>query len=376
MNFLFLEVIKIVVFLMFPIILFKTFEGLINNKKNIFYLVILLSFFLSMLLIKERYLILYNTYLSIALFNKDKRLYFFIIFIIIMFNLNILSYLAIQYFLIYLLFYIKKDIFTYFIFISVYFYSYVLVMYNVSFIDYLLIVLIFYFIELYINKIILKNLYLELQDKYNNYLFGFIHEVKNPLSVVLGYLEIIKKKENYDLGKTLFIIDKEVNESLKIIEEYLMYGRFSVNFDYLDINLLLKEVFLDFKKLENAYDMNLNFYYDEEEIIVFGDYSKLKQVFVNVIKNGIEAKEDKKLIIDIDYKIVKGNIVIDINDNGKGVSNASLIGKEYYSTKINGNGLGSMFSKKILNLHNGDIKYISNGVRGCDVRINLPIITI
>lgn len=375
MNFLF-EIIKVVIFLMFPLITFKTFEGLISNKKNIFYLTILLSFFLSILLIKNHYLILYNIYLSISLFNKDKKLYLFISFIIIIFNLNILIYLLIQYLLIYLLFFIKKDIFNYFIFISVYFYSYVLVMYNIFFFNYLVIVLIFYFIELYISKILLKNLYLELQDKYNNYFFSFIHEVKNPLSVVLGYLEIIKKKDNYDLGKTLFIIDKEVNESLKIIDEYLMYGRFSINFDYLDINLLLKEVFMDFKKLESVYDMNLNFYYDEEEIIVFGDYSKLKQVFVNIIKNGIEAKDDKKLVIDIDYKIVKGNIVIDINDNGKGISNASIIGKEYYSSKITGNGLGSMFSKKILNLHNGDIKYISNGFKGCDVRINLPIVNI
>jgi two-component system sporulation sensor kinase B len=245
-----------------------------------------------------------------------------------------------------------------------------------SFFNVFVTVSIFYITSLYIYKVILKDYYKEMENKYNNILFSFIHEIKNPLSVVVGYLEIINKKDKYDIYKCLNIIDKEVNESLNIIEDYLMCGRFSMNFDYLDINLLLREVFLDFKKVEKAYGLDLNFYYDEEEVIVFGDYSKLKQVFVNIIKNSIEAKEQEKVMIDIDYRIIRNNIIIDFNDNGKGIKNTSLIGKDYYSTKENGNGIGSIFSKKILNLHNGDIKYISNGKKGCDVRINLPIVNI
>ena len=375
MNFLF-EVIKVVTVLLYPLIFYKTLEKFFYKKRLLFNLTIIISLFLGLFFITRDFYIFYNFYFLLLIFRNEKLIFIMLSIFLILLNIDLLLYFLIQYSILYLLFYIKNNTFNYYLFISVYFYTFLIILYDMSIFNVFITVSFFYLISIYICKILLKDYYKEMEDKYNNILFSFIHEVKNPLSVVVGYLEIINKKDNYDIYKCLNIIDKEVNESLNIIDEYLMNGRFSMNFDYLDINLLLREVFLDFKKVEKAYGLDLNFYYDEEEVIVFGDYSKLKQVFVNIIKNSIEAKEQEKIMIDIDYRIIRNNIIIDINDNGKGIKDTSLIGKEYYSTKENGNGIGSIFSKKVLNLHKGDIKYISNGKKGCDVRINLPVVSI
>ena len=62
-----------------------------------------------------------------------------------------------------------------------------------------------------------KEEYINLESMYRSYLFKFIHEVKNPISVCKGYLEIINRKKNKtmkDIDNYMQIIDKEINESL------------------------------------------------------------------------------------------------------------------------------------------------------------------
>ena len=368
MNF-FIDIFRVVVYLFFFFLLYK-----VMNLKNkyIFSFSILVSYIVCLYYCKNVYfLILLNVPVFLLISNNYKKSFIFISLIGLLYN----QVLFLEYIFIFLLFFYKKNKTNIFVFISIYFYSIIIFYYDVNAIYYLFSIVLFSLCLFFLNYYYFIDIEKELEDKYSTYLFKFIHEVKNPLSVVLGYIEIINKKDAFS-SKYMMIIEKEVRESLNIIEDYLMYGRFNVIFDYVDINLLLKDVYDDFKKLENVYDMNINFYYDEEEVFVLGDYSKLKQVIVNIIKNSLEAKKDKKLIIDIDYKISKDKVIIDINDNGVGINNLSLVGQKFYSTKSNGTGLGVNFSKKIIDLHKGEIKYISSENTGTDVRINLPIINI
>ena len=94
---------------------------------------------------------------------------------------------------------------------------------------------------------------------------------------------------------------------------------------------------------------------------------------VNIIKNGIEAKKDKnKAQIRLSIDKTNSNVIIEIKDNGIGIKNLDKLGNEFYTTKNYGTGLGVSFSKHIIDLHNGDIKYISNK-DGTTVKISLPI---
>ena len=368
MNF-FINNLTEVILIIFPLLIYKELN--IKNK-YIFNLALIVSSLICILDYKSVYSIIYlNVIVDILLLKNYKLTYLLITFFTLSLNLNIF----IEYLIIFILFFYKKNQTNLLIFLSIYFYTIIIFSFRVNYFYYLFSIIIYILCLFFINDYYFVNYEEEMEEKYSTYLFKFIHEVKNPLSVVLGYIEIINKK-NIEPSKYIMTIEKEVRESLDIIEDYLMYGRFNVIFDYVDINLLLKDVYNDFKKLENIYNMDINFYYDEEEIFVLGDYSKLKQVIVNIIKNSIEAQGNKKLEIDIDYKIDNNDVIIEINDNGIGLENPNLIGEKYYTTKENGTGLGINFSKKIINLHKGNIKYTSNNNIGTNVSINLPLVYI
>ena len=228
-------------------------------------------------------------------------------------------------------------------------------------------------IYILIEDFILVSKYQQLEKTYNAYLFKFIHEIKNHLSICKGYLEMYKSKNSKNKKDYLEHVTKSINESLDIMEDYLLYGRYNVQFDYLDANLLLNDVYNDFKSLYDGKNVDIDFNYNEDEIFIKGDYNKLKQVLVNIIKNGIEAKKDKKRAqIRLSIDKTNSNVIIEIKDNGIGIKNLDKLGNEFYTTKNYGTGLGVSFSKHIIDLHNGDIKYISNK-DGTTVKISLPI---
>ena len=111
----------------------------------------------------------------------------------------------------------------------------------------------------------------------------------------------------------------------------------------------------------------------DDEIFIDGDYNRLKQVFINVIKNSIEAIESKKGIIEIEEKEFLNNIIITIKDNGCGMSKETLqrINETFFTTKEKGTGLGVTLSTEIIKLHNGKIEYESKEYKGTKTIITL-----
>lgn len=370
----FIEVIKIVVLALFPLLIYKSLEGTFNDKEYIFWIALYASLFMLLLHIDSYFLLFSSIYLIICLLKNSKVNFVFISFFILIFNFQEALLLLTEFLALSLLFHFKSNIVNLSIFISIYIYSLILFKYDFQIVNYLFIVIVYSIVLLFVIEVILDDKYEKIVAEYNNSLLKFAHEVKNPLSVVLGYFQIMKMNNNKrEFKKYLTIMEREVYDSINIIEEYLKLGRFNVKLECMDVNLLLDEVFKEYKELEDVYDMNINFYYDEEEIFIYGDYSKLKQVIINTIKNSIESRKGNKVSIDIDYKISNDNVIIDIDDNGVGIDKNTSLGNNYVTTKVNGNGLGINFSRKIIKEHSGEIKYISKGNKGLDVRINIPL---
>ena len=115
----------------------------------------------------------------------------------------------------------------------------------------------------------------------------------------------------------------------------------------------------------------------QEEIYINGDYNRLNQVLLNIIKNSIEAKDEKKQsYVKLYTKLNQKNIKIYIEDNGVGISkeNMKKISEPFFTTKQNGTGLGVLLSKEIITAHDGKIEYKSKENTGTIVTITLPII--
>ena len=101
---------------------------------------------------------------------------------------------------------------------------------------------------------------------------------------------------------------------------------------------------------------------------------RLKQVFVNIIKNSVESIE-KNGIIDIEVKVSDLEVMVIISDNGVGMDESELanIKEMFYSTKKNGTGLGVALSNEIILAHNGKLNYSSKKNKGTVCSVSLPI---
>lgn len=207
-------------------------------------------------------------------------------------------------------------------------------------------------------------------------LFKITHEIKNPIAVCKGYLDMFDVNNEKHSRKYIPIIRSEINRTLLLLQDFLDCNHLKINKDILDINLLLEDVEDECGPLLESKKINYISNIDEDEIYIDGDYERLKQVFINIIKNSIEAiipKDDS--YIEVNTQIIKNNIHIIFEDNGEGISNELLekIKEPFYTTKKNGTGLGITLSMEIIEAHNGKIIYSSKEGEWTKVEVILPI---
>lgn len=253
-----------------------------------------------------------------------------------------------------------------------------------SLFELIILVFIYYFISfaiLYIFKIIEKvrdlNKSIELLEKdkvIKESLFKLTHEIKNPLAVIKGYLDMFNIDNKEKSLKYLSIMKEEADRSLNIITDFLEFNKIKVVKTEIDLNLLLENVYDSFKIILNKNNIKLIYNdRDDEEIYFEGDYERLKQVLINILKNSVEAIENKGKI-EISSNIYKKYIDIVVEDDGIGMNEETLkqIKNMFFTTKPNGSGLGVCLSNEIIRAHHGQLIYTSKEGMGTKVTIRLP----
>lgn len=122
-------------------------------------------------------------------------------------------------------------------------------------------------------------------------------------------------------------------------------------------------------------DINIQVHNNENELVVNGVEDELRRVFINLIKNAIEASEKKKCKINLLVKKLTDEIVIEIKDNGIGIdeSDKDKIFLPKFSTKSSGTGLGLAITKQIIEAHQGKIHFTSKKGVGTRFYIHLPL---
>ena len=207
----------------------------------------------------------------------------------------------------------------------------------------------------------------------DNSISMFTHEIKNPLAVCNGYLDILQKEDivNKDYLK---IIKEEIKRTLDIINDYSLNNSISnLNYENFDLGILIEDVI---NTLNNLFLNNNSeiIFVNRRNLYLYGDYNKLKQVFINILKNSIEAKSSLKLLVYINVITIDNYYEIDIVDNGIGISREVFnnIFKDFFTTKKYGTGLGISFIKEIIKMHGGSVKYTSEENLGTKVIVLLP----
>lgn len=215
---------------------------------------------------------------------------------------------------------------------------------------------------------------MERENKLRDSLFKLTHEIKNPLAVCKGYLDMLNLDNRDKALKYINIIKSEIERSLNVMNDFMEYSKIKVNKEIFDMTLLLDEVYDSYKLLISNKKIKFSYNNKYESIYIWGDFNRLKQVFVNIIKNSIESIEASG-IIKIDVLVESNKVIILIEDNGIGMTEEELSNMKemFYTTKKNGTGLGVALSNEIILAHNGELSYSSVKNKGTVCRIVLPM---
>ncbi|WP_409252944.1 ATP-binding protein [Bacillus sp. SCS-153A] len=202
---------------------------------------------------------------------------------------------------------------------------------------------------------------------------GMVHEIRNPLTAMKGFLQLMK---SHPKPEYIDIVLQELKEIEDIANELLHFSKPAehplTRQNLTDIvveviNFCGAEAFKQNIQVELFHEQNL-------EIEVIGSKTQLKQVLLNIIKNGIEAiMTNGKIKVHITQN--DDNVGIHIIDNGVGIPKDQLnnIGKSFFTSKKQGTGLGMMVSFNIIQNHNGSINIESEEGKGTAFIITLPL---
>ena len=391
-----------IIFLFFITVYYIFFEfknKFRSNDKKIYYsLTVLLIVFLLIYLYNrfniKTYICFFTIPLLLLFHHKDFKLTLLVSLIefiycykILLINPFFLIFLLLSYYIIYYLYISSsKDYFyltnMFAIDTSIFIIMYSFIFKNISY-DYIVIVVLYlisiYIITFYINK--LKNIikmYSSLEEIGNNKefktaIFKVTHEIKNPLAVIKGYLDIFDSNDSEKCERYRNILLKEVDNSLLVLKDFSSLNNLSVNKYKMNFNDLLNEVKDTILPFFNDKNIKLNIE-SESDLIIKADYNRLKQVFINILKNSTEAIDNNGIININSYKS-NDNLIVIIKDNGCGMDKDTIdnLFTPFYSKKNYGTGLGLCLSKEIIELHGGSIEYSSLKNSYTKVKIVIPI---
>ena len=205
-------------------------------------------------------------------------------------------------------------------------------------------------------------------------LFKITHEIKNPIAVIKGYLDMLNTNNKEQVNKYIPIIKDEIQRLLTILQDFLMLNKINLDLDIMDLNMLIEDTISKLNPLLKEKNIKLKNNIIDDEIYINGDYNRLSQVIINILKNSIEAI-DSKGVIKISSKIYNNSYFVTIEDNGIGMTEEVMkrMREPFYTTKNRGSGLGVSLIYEIIEAHNSKIKYYSKYGKGTKVVLEFPI---
>lgn len=203
---------------------------------------------------------------------------------------------------------------------------------------------------------------------------GIAHEIRNPLTTIKGFVQLYKKENSLIEYNDLLLSELERIET--ITSELLTLGKpQAVRLVRSNLRELIENT-LDLLA-PHALMLNIQFTwnYEKTPFFITCEKNQIKQVFLNILKNAMEAMKDGGEIQINLRKGTEGECVISFQDQGSGIPEEILprLGEPFYTLKEKGTGLGLMICNKIIKQHQGSISYQSKVNEGTLVEIKFPL---
>ncbi|MEH7463409.1 ATP-binding protein [Bacillus thuringiensis] len=204
---------------------------------------------------------------------------------------------------------------------------------------------------------------------------GVAHEVRNPLTVIKGFIQLLQMQMKGDIEYFSLMLS-EIERIESIIHEFLSIAKPEItSFEKKNLCFILENVVSLINTKAIMTNIHITFQPDPDVLYIDCSEKQLKQVFINVLQNSIEAMPNGGEIIITARKTSDTEVMICISDEGIGIPEERIVklGEPFYSTKEKGTGIGLMISYKIIERHQGRIHIKSNVGVGTSVKIYLPI---
>lgn len=211
------------------------------------------------------------------------------------------------------------------------------------------------------------------------------HELRTPLTSIKGWAETIEDNPS-DIDATLLgldIIGHETNRLIKLVNNLLDFSklqshRIILNCQRMWVDSFLEGVYHQFSVRGAQENVLLRLHLDGQNVEIFADESRLKQVFINILDNAfkfVAGRKNPEIIIE--SHLLDDQIVMSIEDNGPGMTSSDLlrVKQKFYkgSSNLSGTGLGLSISNEIVELHNGTMYVDSIRGYGTKVSVVLPL---
>ncbi|WP_242280994.1 ATP-binding protein [Bacillus cereus group sp. BfR-BA-01347] len=195
---------------------------------------------------------------------------------------------------------------------------------------------------------------------------GISHEIRNPMTTVLGFLQLLKEENIYEKHNKYFhLMIEELNRANSIITEFLSMGNTrKLDLQMLDLNSIIRDIIPLIKV--DTHNQNKYIQVDTNDIPeLLLNRNEIRQLLMNLYRNGLEAMSTGKVLTISTYKEGQNCVVLAVRDQGKGIRPEVLekLGTPFYTTKENGTGLGLGICYAIAARHNAKVE-IQTGSEG------------
>ncbi len=202
---------------------------------------------------------------------------------------------------------------------------------------------------------------------------GFAHEIRNPLTSIKGFVKLLARQEESD--RTYHqIIEDELTNIEEVVNGFISLAKPEAS-EVAEVSLLklVKNAITVLTPQASSKNIRINISSQLKSIVIRCQRNQMKQVFINILKNSVEAIEQDGQI-DVILEENQNDVIIEIHDNGMGIDEERLerIGVPFYTNKEKGIGLGMTVSNKIITEHKGRLKIESKRGQGTKVMIQLP----
>ena len=205
---------------------------------------------------------------------------------------------------------------------------------------------------------------------------GIAHEIRNPLTTIKGFVQLYKSNEAIEYTDLLL---SELERIETITSELLTLGKPQVILmKHTNLQDLVENTLELLLPQANMNDIEFKLSYEESPFFITCEQNQLKQVFINILKNAMEAMHEGGEIHLNLRKGAEGKCIISVQDQGCGIPEDILprLGEPFYTLKEKGTGLGLMICHKIIKQHHGTITYQSKEKEGTLVEIVLPLVSL